>query len=209
MSTFDQVMWVSRAKRRFETASNKKSGAPATRHVETLVNDLSNIEKLTVVIAWCKAHGIAVNFRKIHLGEYKSIARLININGRISPEKQVYLLLHECGHHLIGDIKNSRRYSRGYPMAHDKAVSKTFQHRCDVLDEEFEAWHRAWNLAERLKLSINRDRFDKFRLSTVRSYLKWVLNPHKFEKDDEPDAEEHETSDDAKAPSAKGRPKAR
>ena len=92
------------------------------------------------------------------------------------------VLLHECGHHLIGVNDDHDRFGMGYPQS-DPEITKTFHHRVSCLEEEMEAWHRGWKLAKRLNLTVDRDVFDAMRLKCIRSYIKWTVKPNTFKTD--------------------------
>jgi len=115
-----------------------------------------------------------VQFGKKPGGIYNAVEKSITIAGRTAPEKQLYMLLHECGHHLIGFDKCDERFGMGYPYVNDPQINATFQHRIACLEEEIEAWHRGWRLAKRLQLDLKRDQFDKVKLECLRTYIKWA-----------------------------------
>jgi len=132
------------------------------------------IDKLATVVDWCNFKGLRVVFGKVCGGTYITGEKVIKLAGRASPEKQLYMLLHECGHHLIGFDGEDERFGMGYPYAEDPNVNATFHHRIACLEEEIEAWHRGWKLAKRLHLQLERQTFDKVRLECLRSYIKWA-----------------------------------
>jgi hypothetical protein len=128
------------------------------------------------VIDWCAERCIDVDFVKKPLGTYYYGAKQIYISSRLKPYNQLVILLHECGHHLIGDAEHHERFGLGYPQT-DPVVTKTFRHRVACLEEELEAWHRAWKLSQRLELGLNRDDFDEVRLDCIKTYVHWALKP--------------------------------
>lgn len=133
-----------------------------------------HIDKMSTVIDWCSSKNITVQFGKKPGGVYNAVDRTITIAGRAAPEKQLYMLLHECGHHLIGFDEMDERFGMGYPFVEDPVVNTTFHHRVACLEEEMEAWNRGWRLSKRLHLQLEREAFDKVRLDCLRSYIKWV-----------------------------------
>jgi hypothetical protein len=132
------------------------------------------IDKLAAVIDWCSSKNIKVRFGKSVGASYNAIEKTITMAGRTSPEKQLYMLLHECGHHLVGFDEDDERFGMGYPYVEDSKVNTTFHHRVACLEEEMEAWHRGWRLSKRLHLNLDRPAFDKVRLDCLRSYIKWA-----------------------------------
>lgn len=107
----------------------------------------------------------------------------VKMSSRFSPERQLFLLLHECGHMLIGNRRKHERYGMGYTKQNDPQICKTLHHRFDVLDEEMEAWFRGLKLARRLKLKIDKSTFHSFRLSRLKTYAKWAIEPKHFENE--------------------------
>lgn len=182
MAQFDLTLWKSRAWDRLGRAAkrSKNTKKVKTKLESRWVKDLIAIDDLAKVVEWCEGYRLKVEFVKKSLGTYHSSDRSISISSRASPVKQLVLLLHECGHHLIGDAEQHDRFGMGYPQL-DPQVKRTFHHRVSILDEEMEAWARGWKLATRLGLFLKRDVFDSIRLNCIRSYISWALKPSEME----------------------------
>lgn len=172
MSNFSESIWKERAYKKYKAAISK--GVSQITAEKKLKLEFNNIHHLKLLNTWCADRKIEIIFNKRPGGIYYPSGRIIHINGRMNPEKQVFLLLHECGHYLIGDKEKHERFGMGY-STDDPHVKKTFHHRCDIVDEELEAWHRGWRLANRLKLKINKSKYDKTRSKMLQSYFKWAV----------------------------------
>jgi hypothetical protein len=187
MAKFDPQTWKDRAWARFCRATRALKGKNKAKRQAVLeatwFSDVVSAGDLTKLIAWCTERCIDVNFIKKPLGVYVVDSKVINISSRLRPVKQVAVLLHECGHHLVGSADRHDRFLMGYPQT-DPEVVRTFHHRVACLEEEMEAWHRGWKLSTRLKLSIPREDFDAVRLDCLRSYISWSLRPGRKEKED-------------------------
>lgn len=146
--------------------------------------ETSSIAGLEVLVEWCRGRGIEVVFTKRFGGVYDPDTKKININGRLSPDKQLHFMLHECGHHLIGAKDRHERFGMGYSQGDDPETKRTFHHRCDVVDEEFEAWHRGWKLSKRLGINLDKDSYDRTRSEMLRTYMKWALRMKGYNRDD-------------------------
>lgn len=173
MASFDPTLWRERAVRRFQQALD--AGHPnAERDVARAAQA---IEGLTTVVAWCTSRKLDVVFSKCPNGMYEGPKRTIQINGRALPELQLHLLLHECGHHLIGSRAQGQRFGRGYSAKETAEVglTRTNHHRIDVLEEEFEAWERGRKLAHRLGVKLNDEAWHRTRATSVKTYMRWVL----------------------------------
>lgn len=175
MVEFEVDLWRKRAWTRLEKSIKKEPGAAKREKVERLwYKDVLFINKIKTVVNWCSSKNIKVLFGKKPGGTYDTNLRTIFINSRSLPEKQLYYLLHECGHHLIGFTEHDERFGMGYPYVDDSDVNSTFQHRLACLEEEIEAWQRGWRLSKRLRLKLKRKDFDVVRLMCLRSYVQWA-----------------------------------
>ena len=175
MVEFDRQLWWDRAWARFKRQDRKGTSRKKKAHAERQwYRDALHIDKMLAVVDWCSSKGIKVQFGKKPGGMYNAIDKSITIACRAAPEKQLYMLLHECGHHLIGFDEHDERFGMGYPYVEDENINATFQHRLACLEEEMEAWQRGWRLSKRLHLSLERKHFDKVRLDCLRSYIKWA-----------------------------------
>lgn len=186
MAVFDPELWRARSWNRYQNAL--AGGTHREIATERWTRDITAIGHLEVLVNWCAQRGIAVVFCRREGGTYYPEDKCIKINGRMLPERQVFFLLHECGHHLIGDKEKHERFGMGYSQD-DPDAKRTFHHRVDIVDEEFEAWFRGFKLARRLKLRINKQRFDKTRSEMLKSYFKWALRVDGYGKDDDDDEE--------------------
>jgi hypothetical protein len=182
MREFELEVWKERAWARYCRAH---VAAPSNKESELAwALEVLAISDLSKLVDWCKERKLKVTFAKKPNGTYHSQSKEIIISSRLSTRNQVSVLLHECGHHLIGVNDDHDRFGMGYPQS-DPEVTKTFHHRVSCLEEELEAWHRGWKLAKRLDLRIDRDHFDALRLKCIRSYIKWTLKPGTFKPESE------------------------
>jgi len=178
MATFDPEVWKSRAWTRYQ--KSLKTGVDRQSAVKKWERDVAHINSLALIVGWCDSRGIEVDFSKQMGGMYFPEDKRIKVSGRLDPEKQVFVLLHECGHHLIGDKEKHERFGMGYSrLSVDPTVTRTFRHKCDIIDEEYEAWHRGVKLARRLKIKIDKERYDKVRAEMIKTYLVWALSGSK------------------------------
>jgi hypothetical protein len=184
MREFDLEVWKERAWTRYCRAH---VAAPSNKESELAwALEVLAISDLSKLVDWCKERKLKVGFAKKPNGTYHSQSKEIIISSRLSIRNQVTVLLHECGHHLIGINDDHDRFGMGYPQS-DPEITKTFHHRVSCLEEELEAWHRGWKLSKRLDLRIDRDHFDSIRLKCIRSYVKWTLKPGTFKKTEDED----------------------
>ncbi len=176
MIEFDSQRWRSRASIRLRRALPRcKTHAQKVTIVAQWCHDIEHINRIEKVVDWCATKNVKVKFdSKIKNGLYAIGDKMIELTCRARPARQLCMLLHECGHHLIGHNERGTRFSMGYPVMENPKINNTFHHRITCLDEEMEAWRRGWHLAERLELGMERQSYDKVRLDCLRSYIKWV-----------------------------------
>lgn len=178
MAFFDKELWEFRAQKRHAR------GVGSSPPTGGLTIEMKAISGLSTLIAWCTERGTNVEFVRLprHMGAvYDSEQNYVKVSSRALPEKQLCILLHECGHMLIGNRRQHERYGMGHHQK-DPDVRRTLHHRFDVLDEEMEAWFRGMKLARRLKIKLDKETFHSTRLSFLKDYVKWVLEPGNFDK---------------------------
>lgn len=183
MPSFQRQLWEERAWARYERQRSKDPAAePKARG--RLDEDMVAISGLDVVISWAARRGITVAFSSLReAGVFSSEEKTIFINSTQRYENQLFILLHECGHILVGSEKSGahHRFKLGYPATYDPGLKDKFIHRCAILEEEFEAWHRGRRLAKKLEIEINDERWSTLKASMLKSYIKWSLKHQDFE----------------------------
>lgn len=187
MAEFNPQLLEDKAWSRYARVIKRKNLSPGRRHHEStrLSDEIAAINGLKVVIEWCNFRRINVVFtNRRSAGVYQIEERTIYINSRQSLEKQLFVLLHECGHLLIDDRSETteRRFQHGY-YSEDKDIRRKFIHRCTVVEEEFEAWHRGLRLANKLGIQINERNFAALKAYMLKSYMKWALHDPKYQQD--------------------------
>lgn len=178
MQSFDAQLWKDRAWERYARAVHR--GAKKRSQEPRWARDVIAIGCIGKVVEWCSSKKITVLFARKYGANYDPAEKKIVVSHRAGPDRQLAYLLHECGHHLIGTKVQHDRFAAGYPMVDDPSVSRTLLHRVAVLEEELEAWHRGWKLAERLELPLSKSTYDTVRLECVKSYVGWTLRGGKL-----------------------------
>lgn len=157
---------------------SKKQTWKALKHSIELKKNLLELQK---VIDWCSTKKITVFFTRDR-NKYLPEDKVIVINKTQNTTKKLLILLHECGHYLIDQSKDknstnyNKKYGNGYDFSDDNKKNKTITHKIDILSEEIEAWNRGYSLALRLKLSIDKDKFDREKATSVKTYAFWAAH---------------------------------
>jgi len=179
MADFDAQVWENRAWKRYEASIGQAANPSIKKKLrEKLDAEITAIIGIRKIIEWCFAKRTAVNFTNRKPGGLLlADEKIIHINSRQLPEHQLFILLHECGHMLIGSesANPSHRFRLGYPSSFDPEVKGKFIHRCAIVEEEFEAWHRGQKLAAKLNIDINRKNYDSLKTTMLKTYMKWAL----------------------------------
>ena len=176
MSKFDSQRLVDRVWVKHYKKIHGKHQAKRLLEAKKLAIELNVIKGIETVIDWCNARRINVSFTSKTTGTYNGAERLICINSKQTLAKQLYVLLHECGHLLIDDRSKTTefRFRKGYYVT-DENIKKLFIYRCTVVEEEFEAWSRGRKLAKKLGIKINDDAFDDLKSALLKTYMKWAI----------------------------------
>ena len=129
---------------------------------------------------WLKNHNLALLPAK--LDQYCPHTKSVSFNKRQKLEKQVYSILHECGHHII---QESEDYEEKYKIQanglFDGRKQKSLRWRIDLLREEFDCWDKGKVLAKELKIKIDEKKYDIHAAECLKTYCHWVLEPKDYE----------------------------
>lgn len=173
MRPFDRAKWLERARRRLAAARGGKEAALATH-----ARDYASIDGIQRVVAWAAGRKIDVVFTKVQAGRFHPETRRVDVSAHAPPETQLYVMLHELGHFLVGeegDGYQADAYPNGYRKVAEDVPGRGRLHKVDVVAEEFEAWRRGLVLAQELGVPIDRLRYDEVRAEYLVSYFKWAL----------------------------------
>lgn len=170
MVEFDRHLWWSRAWDRRQRSLGRED-TDASLVNEKWTREAMGVSQLETLIEWCTRKGLRVVFGRKVAAVLDQNTKTITVSGRLPPDRQVHVILHECGHFLVG---NNPRFVNGYPYALDPKANRSFEHRLACLEEEIEAWNRGWNLGVRLGLSVDPVQFERTRAECLRSYVNWT-----------------------------------
>lgn len=129
---------------------------------------------------WVENKGWIVDFEYLGKDEMDPVLKTISINTRQGIEKQLYTLLHECGHVLVQ--KNTKSYNKKYPATAkmnsyesiNKRLEKSPKYKVDVISEEIDAWERGRKLAKRLDIYVDDEKYNNMTSECVYSYVRWA-----------------------------------
>lgn len=147
--------------------------------LETNKNEILE-EDLAKLCDWVNKKGWELQFDKYLYDSANEFEKTITICSRFGLEKQLFSLLHECGHLLIR--KNLKRFKENYPIqarseaiGKNKQLERTKKYKIDIVSEEYEAWHRGLKLAKKLNLRINEKKYFEHMSECIYSYFEWAV----------------------------------
>ncbi len=101
-----------------------------------------------------------------------------------SKEIMFYMLLHEIGHMML--CQNNSMYTERYNAVFEAFHRASLTHKIKRVEEELDAWKTGFKLSKRLKLYVNRRRFEQIKSRCVTTYLMWAVD-RKIKKDKKDD----------------------
>lgn len=114
-----------------------------------------------------------------HLQPYWTPTR-IKIQGCYNYEHQVYLFLHELGHHELR--KDPELFKERFPIIYkaedhtSRTYTRNFRRRksyfVESFKEEYTAWDEGLILAEYFEIPINHERWSKLKTECLLSYMR-------------------------------------
>ncbi len=129
-------------------------------------------------VEWAESKGIHVEFGYCVQDEYRSVDNMITVNTRQGIENQLYSLLHECGHLALD--KNAKLYSKRFPTSmklafkNNKAIERSKKYKVDVMSEEIDAWRKGKELANRLDIYIDEEKYYDVQTKCLYSYIQYL-----------------------------------
>ena len=106
-----------------------------------------------------------------------NIPKKIKIQGKYNNETQVYIFLHELGHHQLRKSWNKfeiRLPILAYTEEHgDKKDRRKISYIVSSMEEEFKAWEEGYKLGGKLGIKINRENWDKIRCKCLMGYIRY------------------------------------
>jgi len=134
----------------------------------------TGIEEL---IEWTNKKGYDIEFDYCVQDEFRPGDKMITISTRQGREKQLYSLLHECGHLILQN--NDDLYNTKYPSSakmayctNNKRLERSPKYKVDVMTEEIDAWRKGKDLAKRLDIYIEEEEYYLVSTKCLYTYIK-------------------------------------
>lgn len=124
-----------------------------------------------LICDWLDKRNYYVEFSKSGDDSVDRFNRIISINTTRSPETQLHVILHECGHILVFE---SDTIVSGIDEVLNKYSEKSKIHKTFTVIEEVEAWKRGLKLAKKLGIPINKKKWNKDVARAIYKYMLWA-----------------------------------
>ena len=138
----------------------------------SLEDRLAFTNGISKVVDWCNKRNIKVYFCVGGEGQYipqdGDIPTMIKIGTRFTIKNQLYILLHESGHHLC---RISQERNRIFDWGGEGSNQLE---RAKIIEEEYEAWNRGLKLSKRLGIEIDQMDWEKFKARLLETYFRWA-----------------------------------
>jgi len=129
-------------------------------------------QSIDMVVIWAYEKGYSVLFDKDGDNTVCYHSKAISIKTTSAAHIQLHTLLHECGHILVHNNDSPFDFNR----ITDRFSSSTSTHKIYTVIEEAEAWKRGKQLARRLHIPLDDDKWDMAVARAIKSYMKWALD---------------------------------
>lgn len=120
---------------------------------------------------WITEKGYSLKWAKFDQVDYEM--KEVKICSVQSKENQIYSFLHECGHIILSNKSN---YNKDFKVINDADVDarkmRSDLYKYKQLREEIEAWECGYELANQLKIRINKDKYDAYAAKCFKTYVK-------------------------------------
>ena len=94
---------------------------------------------------------------------------VISINSSKGIEQQLFVLLHEAGHVILRS--NPAEFASRFP----DSCRDTLCGRIEILREEVLAWEKAHEVADRLGIAVEEEKWKENYRDALEKYIRWVL----------------------------------
>lgn len=132
-------------------------------------------KRIKRLVDWISKQGYNFKFSNSDQVDWNTATVMVYPNP--NQEHLLYSLLHECGHVIVGNYNSYYKEFKSLTKAnYDSRHCKSNIYRYKKLKEEMDAWEEGKNLAKKLKIRINKDRYDKYAAKWFMTYVRDFQN---------------------------------
>lgn len=129
---------------------------------------------LTTLKEHCANNNIEVVFERGCQDAYTIETQKIEINSNRTKQNQVYILLHEFGHHkIVKDNKLAKKFA-----VLNNTHSRSLSNKVLNVEEEVMAWHYGENLATELGIELG-PKYQVLKAKCLKTYIECIVTKSK------------------------------
>lgn len=118
---------------------------------------------------YCNKKGYAVLYNDVNIDSVNFDNKRITLGNHHNDEMSLYYLLHEMGHVVLYNRKKT--YKKHYQYFFENFSKTSMVYKVGILQEELDAWKEGLKLANRLKIKINRRKFEITKSRCIKTYI--------------------------------------
>lgn len=123
------------------------------------------------LVEYCALMDVQVCFKRGCQDAYTIENQLIEINSNRTKQNQVYILLHEIGHHkVVKDNKLAKKFA-----VLNETHSRNLSNKILNLEEEVMAWHYGENLAAELGIELG-SKYQVLKAKCLKTYIESIVS---------------------------------
>ena len=136
------------------------------------MSDSSWQTHLQNLVEYSRSQNVNVMFVRGCDDAYDVDNQTIEINNNRTIKNQVYILLHELGHHKI---ITSRKFAKKFACLNTEQLARNLSKSILELEEEVVAWHIGEDIAERLDIPIDKT-YQVFKSKCLKTYVNSIAS---------------------------------
>lgn len=134
-------------------------------------------KRIKRLVDWLSKQGYSFRFSISDQVDWE--ASTVTVYPNPNQEYLLYTLLHECGHVVVGNYDSYKKEFKSITIAdQDSRHCKSNIYRYKKLKEEMDAWEEGKLLAKKLKIRINKDKYDKYASKWFMTYVRDFIDPN-------------------------------
>lgn len=130
------------------------------------------LRELRKLERYCNKKGYAVIYKPVKLDAIYYQENRIVIGTNHSDEIALYCLLHEMGHAIL--FGREKTYEREFDHVYHNFSRQSMTYRLTIIQEELDAWKEGLKLANRLKIKVDRRKYEIYKTKCISTYLSWT-----------------------------------
>lgn len=135
---------------------------------------INEVESAFVIVeTWLAKKGFSLfrSKQKSIVDEVDFERKVVFISQRYKINYQFYSLLHECGHIILRSRKNYETLFKANIDSEGSNRKQSYRACVEEVEEEILAWREGYNLANKLKIYVDQDKYHTYGSRWVMTYI--------------------------------------